>query len=181
MTEPITRAGERRGRLSSTTRPLLARQVATAMTSRQATPAILSASKAAPLTRSSAVVPVTAAMRCGTIPSVQPKAATTLARAPRGDSGGTRDQRPGAWHRDDDQRCQKKRGAHTRKAIGRRWIRSPTRAILAARTACMSRRTFRRTPRQSSFLRAKERRHSSSVAAAAGWRGWLLSRFIRRK
>ncbi len=35
-----------------------------------------------PLARSSAAVPVTAAARCGRMPSVQPKAATTLARTP---------------------------------------------------------------------------------------------------
>jgi hypothetical protein len=43
----------------------------------------LSASNATPLARSSAAVPVTAAMRCGTMPSVHPNAATTPARAPR--------------------------------------------------------------------------------------------------
>src|SRR5579863_4701241 len=42
-----------------------------------------SASNASPLARSNAAVPVTAAIRCGRIPSVQPIAATTLARAPR--------------------------------------------------------------------------------------------------
>src|SRR5215472_2276911 len=67
----------------STTRGVLSRHDAHAMKSRYPTPRNLTTSNATPLARSSAAVPVTAAVRCGTIPSVQPNAATTLALAPR--------------------------------------------------------------------------------------------------
>ena len=49
---------------------------------------------------------------CGTMPSVQPTAATTLARRPRARPGGDRVERPGARGDDDDQRGQQERGAH---------------------------------------------------------------------
>ena len=54
-----------------------------AMNSRYATPSHFSVWNASALACSSAATPSTAAAMCGTMPSVQPKAATTLARAPR--------------------------------------------------------------------------------------------------
>ncbi len=53
------------------------------MYSRYATPRTFTTSNAKPLARSSTAVPVIAATRCGTIPSVQPAAAMRLARVPR--------------------------------------------------------------------------------------------------
>ena len=54
-----------------------------AIYSRYATPNSFTVSNATPPARSSAAVPVIAAARCGTMPSVQPAAAIRLARAPR--------------------------------------------------------------------------------------------------
>ena len=53
------------------------------MKTRYATPTYFSVWNASALAFRSAARPVIVATMCGTIPSVQPNAATTLARAPR--------------------------------------------------------------------------------------------------
>jgi hypothetical protein len=54
--------------------------------------------------------PMTAAAMWGMMPSVQPKAATTLARAPAGQTGGQRVEDTGAGRHHDDQDVMRKSG-----------------------------------------------------------------------
>ena len=68
--------------------------------------------KASALVCSSAARPVMAAAMCGTMPSVQPKAATTLARAPRERPVAMRIEHPDARRGDDDQRGDQEIDAH---------------------------------------------------------------------